>query len=77
MQYMGGGSLQNLIDARYPVQETAVAIVAYSVLRALEELHSRNIIHRDVKVGEARLTLGHRTLLIIFPHFRPDNSHDY
>ena len=50
MQYMGGGSLQNLIDAKYPVEETAVAVVAYSVLRALEELHSRNIIHRDVKV---------------------------
>lgn len=51
MEYMGGGSIQSLIDSKYAVTETEVAVVAYSVLRALEELHSRNIIHRDVKVG--------------------------
>lgn len=50
MEYMGGGSLQHLIDVKYHVEEASVAVVAYSVLRALEELHSRNIIHRDVKV---------------------------
>lgn len=50
MEYMGGGSIQHLIDAKYQAGEKEVAIVAYSVLKALEELHSRNIIHRDIKV---------------------------
>lgn len=48
---MDGGSLQNIIDDGIALNDDDVAIVAYSVLKALEMLHSRNIIHRDVKVS--------------------------
>jgi serine/threonine protein kinase len=51
LEYMGGGSLKQLIDTSYIVGEKEVAIVAYSVLHALQELHSKNVIHRDVKPG--------------------------
>ena len=52
---MAGGSLQKLIDQNrqepYHVSENDVAIVAYSVLQGLKDLHSMNIIHRDIKVN--------------------------
>ena len=30
--------------------EEEIAIISYSILMALFELHSRNILHRDIKV---------------------------
>lgn len=51
LEYMSGGSLQNLIDKGIKLDENNLAIVAYSVLQALIELHKRNIIHRDIKPG--------------------------
>lgn len=51
LEYMGGGSLQTLIDTKKVPTEEQVAVVAYSMLRAVLELHSRNILHRDIKPG--------------------------
>jgi serine/threonine protein kinase len=50
MEYMNGGSLQTLLDQGRTFDEDDIAAVAYSVLRALHLLHSRMIIHRDIKV---------------------------
>jgi len=50
MEYMHGESLKTLFGRGLEMTERNLAIIAYSVLRALKEVHSRNIIHRDVKV---------------------------
>lgn len=55
MEYLPGGDLyQRLADkSTLPLGE-AVAWVAQAVL-AIEDLHSRNIVHRDVKPGVYRM----------------------
>jgi serine/threonine protein kinase len=49
IEYMGGGSLMSIVNRKYPVDENNIAVMAYSVLQALNELSSHNMIHRDVK----------------------------
>lgn len=51
LEYMDGGSLQDLIDKKTRFSEHDLIVVIFSVLKALELLHSRNIIHRDIKPG--------------------------
>ena len=50
IEYMAAGSLKAIVHRKMKVGEREVAVVAYSVLMALQELHSRNILHRDIKV---------------------------
>lgn len=49
LDYMNRGSLQGLVDKDIKLEEEDVAVVAYSVLQALQVLHSLKIIHRDIK----------------------------
>jgi serine/threonine protein kinase len=49
LEFMNGGSIQDSLDSGKRYNEDSVAILAFSVLSALVELHSRNILHRDVK----------------------------
>lgn len=50
MEYMQGESLKTLFDRGLVATEYNLAVVAYSVLQALKEVHAQKIIHRDVKV---------------------------
>ncbi|EKU20367.1 serine threonine protein kinase, partial [Nannochloropsis gaditana CCMP526] len=51
MEYMNGGSLQDLVDKGGSRDEALLAKIAYNVLRGLSYLHSQGKIHRDVKPG--------------------------
>ena len=51
MEYMNGGSLQDLVEKGGSNDEELLAKIAYNVLRGLHYLHSQGKIHRDVKPG--------------------------
>lgn len=49
LEYMDAGSIQNILNKGQTFDENDSAVLAYSVLSALVELHGRNILHRDIK----------------------------
>ncbi len=49
MEYVGGGTLAQKIDKEGPLDALEAAGIALQVARALEEAHSRGVIHRDIK----------------------------
>ncbi len=51
MEYMNGGSLQDLVDKGGSNDEELLAKVAYNILRGLHYLHRQGKIHRDIKPG--------------------------
>lgn len=48
MQYMEGGSLTDTVTCNY-MSEEQIATVCKEVLEGLAHLHSRGVIHRDIK----------------------------
>ncbi|RKP21182.1 protein kinase [Rozella allomycis CSF55] len=49
MEYMDAGSLTDLIDSQSQLTEPEISTICFETLKGLEYLHSRNIIHRDIK----------------------------
>ncbi len=47
-EWISGGTLKEALDIR-PLTGPELLLVAWSLLRALDVLHRRNIVHRDVK----------------------------
>ncbi|XP_027165986.1 mitogen-activated protein kinase kinase 7-like [Coffea eugenioides] len=49
LEYMDGGSLDNLVKTKGSFPEKTVAIIAFQVLTGLDYLHARKIVHCDIK----------------------------
>ena len=49
LEYMDGGSLQDIVDTGGCPQESVLANVSYRVLVALAFIHDKHQIHRDIK----------------------------
>ncbi len=49
MEYVGGGSVKDIVKRRGPLQEVYIAIIMREIILGIEYLHSKNKIHRDVK----------------------------
>ena len=52
MEMLEGGDLFGRISSRPEVTENYLAVTFMSMVRALQSLHGRNFIHRDLKLGE-------------------------
>ncbi|ORE19427.1 hypothetical protein CU097_009523 [Rhizopus azygosporus] len=48
MEYMEGGSLTDIVTHNY-LTEAEIAAICFEVLKALAYLHSKGVIHRDIK----------------------------
>eukprot|EP00602_Paraphysomonas_sp_CaronLab_P005071 CAMPEP_0185032814 /NCGR_PEP_ID=MMETSP1103-20130426/21260_1 /TAXON_ID=36769 /ORGANISM="Paraphysomonas bandaiensis, Strain Caron Lab Isolate" /LENGTH=686 /DNA_ID=CAMNT_0027568851 /DNA_START=137 /DNA_END=2197 /DNA_ORIENTATION=- len=55
VEYMDGGSLQDVVDNGGCRDEEVIADIAYQVLLGLDFLHSQNQMHRDIKPGNIML----------------------
>ncbi|XP_014662018.1 PREDICTED: mitogen-activated protein kinase kinase kinase kinase 3-like [Priapulus caudatus] len=56
MEYCGGGSLQDIYHLTGPLSEAQIAFVSKETLHGLAYLHSKGIMHRDVKGANVLLT---------------------
>ncbi|KAL2912784.1 Protein kinase, partial [Polyrhizophydium stewartii] len=65
MEYMEGGMLTDIID-RHKFSEPQIASICLETLRGLHHLHSRNIIHRDIKSDNILLDLKGRVKISDF-----------
>lgn len=49
IEYMEGGALTDLLEARGHLNEGDIATISNEVIKGLHHLHMRSIIHRDIK----------------------------
>jgi serine/threonine protein kinase len=60
LEYMNCGSIQSMLKDGLTFNENDAAVIAFSVLSALADLHGKNILHRDVKPSNILTdTAGH------------------
>jgi serine/threonine-protein kinase len=63
-EYLGGGSLRDILDRGEPLTPSQTLVVGLDAARALSHAHQRGLVHRDVKPGnllfdeEGRLRLA-------------------
>eukprot|EP01080_Neovahlkampfia_damariscottae_P005360 gene5360-9168_t len=68
LEYVSGGSIQQLLSKFKKFQESVVKLYTKQILYGLKYLHDNNIIHRDIKGGNILLTENGIIKLADFGH---------
>lgn len=55
MELLSGGTLKEYIIKNHPLNITILKRIALQILNGLSEIHSKNIIHRDLKAGNVMM----------------------
>jgi len=50
MEYINGGDLRSFVRKRLRVDENIAKFIFRQIIEALEYIHSKNIVHRDIKL---------------------------
>ena len=66
MDFIAGDNLEDRVNRRGPLPEAEVTTLARGLLDVLEYLHSKGIIHRDVKPANIKLTPAGKPVLVDF-----------
>ncbi len=74
MEYVDGEDLRTIIDYMAPLPPALAALITLDIARGLEYIHTRNIIHRDIKPGNILLSYGGDVKLIDFGIARDEIS---
>lgn len=62
-EFLQGGSLQDIVDKRQPVQSEALGYMARDCLEGLQYLHNLSLLHRDIK--PSNLLISHKGVIKI------------
>jgi len=71
MEFVSGGTLENLLRTRGPLSAREATLVGVDVCRALAAVHGAGLIHRDVKAQNVMREAGGRILLMDFGTVHP------
>ncbi|MDE6559853.1 MAG: serine/threonine protein kinase [Muribaculaceae bacterium] len=66
MEYIRGGSLEDLIERKGSLGEAETVALAIKIGEALEYMHSKNMVHLDLKPGNIMMRDGQTPVLIDF-----------
>ena len=67
IEFCGGGAVDSIMqDLEKPLTEPQIRCICREMLTALEFLHSRYVIHRDMKAGNVLLTIDGQVKLGMF-----------
>jgi len=59
MEYCSGGSLKRVMTRlKSPLTEEEISVVCYQVAKGLAHLHSRRLLHRDIKAGNPHVFIS-------------------
>ncbi len=55
MEYLPGGTLKEYLDNNYPLSWKEIKNIILQICAGLEDIHAKNIVHRDMKTGNIML----------------------